>query len=62
MAEQERKTTADRVDALLESKKLELEKASVAIDAAEAKVKQDVETDKLDLEIFKSVTTPNRNN
>ena len=61
MAEQQRKVEADKIDALLEAKKLELEKASIAVDAAQAKVKAKTETDKLDLEIFKSVTTPNRN-
>jgi hypothetical protein len=61
MVEQQRKVEADKIDALLEAKKLELEKASIAVDAAQAKVKAKTETDKLDLEIFKSVTTPNRN-
>ena len=61
MVEQQRKVEADKIDALLEAKKLELEKASIAVDAAQAKVKSKTETDKLDLEIFKSVTTPNRN-
>jgi hypothetical protein len=61
MVEQQRKVEADKIDALLEAKKLELEKASIAVDAARAKVKAKTETDKLDLEIFKSVTTPNRN-
>lgn len=61
MGEQQRKVEADKIDALLEAKKLELEKASIAVDAAQAKVKAKTETDKLDLEIFKSVTTPNRN-
>jgi hypothetical protein len=61
LAEQQRKVESDKVDALLEAKKLELEKASIAVDAAQAKVKAKTETDKLDLEIFKSVTTPNRN-
>ena len=61
MVEQQRKVEADKIDALLEAKKLELEKASIAVDAAQAKVKTKTETDKLDLEIFKSVTTPNRN-
>jgi len=60
MAEQQRKMDADKIDAILEAKKLELEKASIMVDAAQAKVKQKVETDKLDLEIFKSVTPPNR--
>jgi hypothetical protein len=54
MAEQQRKVEADKIDALFEAKKLE-------IDAAEAKVKEKAETEKLDLEIFKTVTTPNRN-
>jgi len=54
LAEQQRKVEADKVDALLEAKKLE-------IDAVEAKIKEKAETEKLDLEIFKSVTTPNRN-
>ena len=61
MVEQQRKVEADKIDALLGAKKLELEKASIAVDAAQAKVKAKTETDKLDLEIFKSVTTPNRN-
>jgi hypothetical protein len=61
MVEQQRKVEADKIDALLGAKKLELEKASIAVDAARAKVKAKTETDKLDLEIFKSVTTPNRN-
>jgi hypothetical protein len=61
MVEQQRKVESDKIDALLEAKKLELEKASIAVDAAQAKVKAKTETDKLDLEIFKSVTTPNRN-
>lgn len=54
MAEQQRKVEADKIDALFEAKKLE-------IDAVEAEVKQKAETEKLDLEIFKTVTTPNRN-
>lgn len=60
IADQQRKAQADKANALLEAKKLELEKASIMVDAAQAKVKEKVETDKLDLEIFKSVTTPNR--
>ena len=57
-AEQQRKSEADRTDALLAAKKLELEKASVAIDAKQANMKDQVESDKLDLEIFRTVTTP----
>ena len=58
MAEQQRKTKADRTDALLAAKKLELEAASVAIDAKQAGVKEQISSDTLNLEIFKAATTP----
>ena len=58
--EQQRKAEADRTDALLAAKKLELEKASVAIDAKQANMKDKIEADKFDLEIFKTVTTPTK--
>ena len=58
MAEQQRKTKADRTDALLGAKKLELEAASVAIDAKQAGVKEQISSDTLNLEIFKAATTP----
>ena len=58
MAEQQRKTQADRTDALLAAKKLELEAASVAIDAKQAGVKEQISSDTLNLEIFKAATTP----
>ena len=56
--EQQRKAEADRTDALLAAKKLELEKASVAIEAKQANMRDQVDSSKLDLEIFKTVTTP----
>ena len=56
--EQQRKAEADRTDALLAAKKLELEKASVAIEAKQANRRDQVDSSKLDLEIFKTVTTP----
>ena len=58
MAEQQRKTQADRTDAILAAKKLELEAASVAIDAKQAGVKEQISSDTLNLEIFKAATTP----
>lgn len=58
MVEQQRKAEADRTDALLAAKKLELDKASVAIEAKQANMKDQVNSSKLDLEIFKTVTTP----
>lgn len=58
MVEQQRKAEADRTDALLAAKKLELDKASVAIEAKQANMRDQVNSSKLDLEIFKTVTTP----
>ena len=58
MAEQQRKTQADRTDALLAAKKLELEEAAVVIDAKQAGVKEQISSDTLNLEIFKAATTP----
>ena len=64
MAEQQRKVQSDKVDAIIEAQKLELEKTSLIVDAQKDKVKVDAalkaDADKLDLEIFKTVTAPNK--
>tara|TARA_R110000796_G_scaffold130961_1_gene246644 strand:- start:3565 stop:6024 length:2460 start_codon:yes stop_codon:yes gene_type:complete len=64
MAEQQRKAQSDKVGAIIEAQKLELEKTSLIVDAQKDKVKVDAalkaDADKLDLEIFKTVTAPNK--
>ena len=62
MTEQQRKAQSDKVDSVLEAQKLELEKTSLVVNAQKDKVKLDsalkTDADKLDLEIFKTVTAP----
>ena len=62
MTEQQRKAQSDKVDSVLEAQKLELEKTSLVVNAQKDKVKLDsalkADADKLDLEIFKTVTAP----
>jgi len=65
-AELMRKAQKDQVDAATNAQRVENEQAGIVIDAQKAKVKIDAEvkkeSDKLDLEIFKAVTTPPPNN
>ena len=65
-AELMRKAQKDQTDAATNAQRVENEQAGIVIDAQKAKVKIDAEvkkeSDKLDLEIFKAVTTPPPNN
>ena len=61
-ADLQRKAQKDLVDAAVSAQRVELEKVKTVVDAKQDQVKLDAdtrrETDKLDLEIFKAVTTP----
>ena len=63
-ADQQRKMEADKIASTLEAKKLSLEEAALVMNAQKDKLKIDAgiqaDTDKLDLEIFRAVTTPDR--
>ena len=61
-AELQRKAQKDLVDAAVSTQRVELEKVKTVVDAKQDQIKLDAdvkkEIDKLDLEIFKTVTTP----
>ena len=61
-ADLQRKAQKDLVDAAVSTQRVELEKVKTVVDAKQDQVKLNAdtrrETDKLDLEIFKAVTTP----
>jgi hypothetical protein len=63
--EQQRKAQKDQTDAAINAQRVENEQAALVLDAKKAKLKIDAdavrESDKLDLEIFKVVTNPNKN-
>jgi hypothetical protein len=63
--EQQRKAQKDQTDAAINAQRVENEQAALVLDAKKAKLKIDAdavrESDKLDLEIFKAVTNPNKN-
>ena len=63
-ADQQRKMEADKIASTLEAKKLSLEEAALVMNAQKDKLKIDAgiqaDTDKLDLEIFRAVTTPDK--
>ena len=65
-AELQRKTQKDTADAAISAQQIEIEKTELLVGAEKDKIKIDAdmqrESDKLDLEIFKAVTTPSPSN
>ena len=63
-SEQQRKARKDQTDAAINAQRVENEQAALVLDAKKAKLKLDAdavrESDKLDLEIFKVVTNPGK--
>jgi hypothetical protein len=61
-ADQQRKAQLDMAKTRIEAKRVQIEEAALAVNAAREQVKKTNDTDKLNLEIFRTVTAPKQTN